>query len=136
MDACRDRKIEKFDETTPTLVINAGVIGFGFVGEIHVRAIRASGGIVTAIAAKNIEEAQTAASKMGISKAVTIEEMVNDPNIDVVHICTPNIFHAQIAEMVIRAGKHVVCEKPLAVSVDLSIAIIHQSEKLALGSRP
>jgi predicted dehydrogenase len=106
------------DETTPTLVINAGVIGFGFVGEIHVRAIRASGGIVTAIAAKNIEEAQTAASKMGISKAVTIEEMVNDPNIDVVHICTPNIFHAQIAEMVIRAGKHVVCEKPLAVSVE------------------
>jgi predicted dehydrogenase len=93
-------------------------VGLGFAGEIHVRAIRAAGGIVTAIAAKNIEEAQIAAAKLGVSKAVTIEEMVNDPDIDVIHICTPNIFHAQIAEMAIRAGKHVVCEKPLAVSVE------------------
>ena len=106
------------DEIPQALVINAGVVGFGFVGEIHVRAIRAAGGVVTAIAAKNIEEAQSAAAKLGISKAVTIEEMVNDPDIDVIHICTPNIFHAQIAELVIRAGKHVVCEKPLAVSVE------------------
>ena len=106
------------DEIPQALVIHAGVVGFGFVGEIHVRAIRASGGVVTAIAAKNIEEAQSAAVKLGISKAVTIEEMVNDPDIDVIHICTPNIFHAQIAELVIRAGKHVVCEKPLAVSVE------------------
>jgi predicted dehydrogenase len=106
------------DEIPQALVINAGVVGFGFVGEIHVRAIRAAGGVVTAIAAKTIEEAQSAAAKLGISKAVTIEEMVNDPDIDVIHICTPNIFHAQIAELVIRAGKHVVCEKPLAVSVE------------------
>ena len=106
------------DENSQALVINAGVVGFGFVGEIHVRAIRAAGGVVTAIAAKDIEEAQSAAAKLGVSKAVTIEEMVNDPDIDVIHICTPNIFHAQIAELVIRAGKHVVCEKPLAVSVE------------------
>ena len=109
------------DEIPQALVINAGVVGFGFVGEIHVRAIRAAGGVVTAIAAKDIEEAQSAAAKLGISKAVTIEEMVNDPDIDVIHICTPNIFHAQIAELVIRAGKHVVCEKPLAVSVEQAL---------------
>jgi predicted dehydrogenase len=43
---------------TPQLVINAGVIGFGFIGEVHVRAIRASGGVVTAIAAKTLDEAR------------------------------------------------------------------------------
>ncbi len=105
-------------EAPRQLTLNSGVVGFGFIGEIHVRAIRALGGVVTAIAAKTIEEAQSAAAKMGISKAVTIEEMVNDPDIDVIHICTPNIFHAEIAELVIRAGKHVICEKPLAVSVE------------------
>ena len=47
---------------TPQLVINAGVIGFGFIGEVHVRAIRAAGGVVTAIAAKTIEEAKAAAN--------------------------------------------------------------------------
>jgi len=103
--------------TTPQLVINAGVIGFGFIGEVHVRAIRASGGVVTAIAAKTVDEAQSAAQKMGIEKALTIDEMFDHEEIDVIHICTPNVFHAELAEKALRAGKHVICEKPLAISV-------------------
>lgn len=102
---------------TPQLVINAGVIGFGFIGEVHVRAIRASGGVVTAIAAKTLDEARGAAQKMGIAKALTIDEMLSDEDIDVIHICTPNVFHAELAEQVIRSGKHVICEKPLATTV-------------------
>jgi predicted dehydrogenase len=115
--------------TTPQLVINAGVIGFGFIGEVHVRAIRAAGGIVTSIAAKTLEESNAAAQKMGIAKAVSIDEMLNDKEIDVVHICTPNVLHAELAEQVIKAGKHVICEKPLATTLaeaeflnDLAIA--------------
>jgi predicted dehydrogenase len=103
--------------STPQLVINAGVIGFGFIGEVHVRAIRAAGGIVTSIAAKTLEEANAAAKKMGIAKAVTIEEMLNDEELDVIHICTPNVLHAELAEQVIRSGKHVICEKPLATTL-------------------
>ncbi len=103
--------------STPQLVINAGVIGFGFIGEVHVRAIRAAGGIVTSIAAKTLEEANAAAKKMGIAKAVTIEEMLNDEELDVIHICTPNVLHAKLAEQVIRSGKHVICEKPLATTL-------------------
>lgn len=104
-------------DITPQLVLNAGVIGFGFIGEVHVRAIRAAGGVVTAIAAKTLEEAQSAARKMGVGKALTIEQMLNDEDIDVIHICTPNVFHAELAEKALRAGKHVICEKPLAISV-------------------
>ena len=101
---------------TSKVSVNAGVIGFGFIGEVHVRAIRAAGGVVTSVSAKTLKEAASAANKMGISKAVSIEEMLNDPEIDVIHICTPNVFHAEIAERAIRAGKHVICEKPLATS--------------------
>jgi predicted dehydrogenase len=107
----------KTAEETSSRVVNAGVIGFGFIGEVHVRAIRSSGGNVRAIAAKTLEEAQIAAKKIGISKAVTIEEMINDPNIDVIHICTPNVFHAELASLAIKAGKHVICEKPFAVTL-------------------
>ena len=99
------------------LVINAGVIGLGFIGEIHVRAIRASGGIVKSIGAATLEEAQHAAAKLGVANAVTVEEMVKNPDLDVIHVCTPNTFHAEITELAIKNGKHVICEKPLAVSV-------------------
>lgn len=98
--------------------IKAGLIGFGFIGEVHARAIRASNGTVVSIAGATLQDAQMSAAKLGIPNAVTVKEMVKDPEIDVIHICTPNVFHAELAEMAIRAGKHVICEKPLAVSVE------------------
>jgi predicted dehydrogenase len=104
-------------EETPLRVLNAGVIGFGFIGEVHVRAIRASSGIVQSIAAKTLTEAQIVATRMDIPKAVTIEEMISDPDIDVIHICTPNVFHAELSALVINAGKNVICEKPFAITL-------------------
>jgi predicted dehydrogenase len=103
---------------TPQVTLNAGLIGFGFIGEVHARAIRAANGNIISIAAQTIQEAQLAASKFTDAKGVTIDEMINDSSIDVIHICTPNIFHAEIAERAINAGKHVICEKPLGVSVE------------------
>lgn len=98
--------------------LNAGLIGFGFIGEVHARAIRAAHGHIQSIAGETLQDAQEAAGRLGIANAVTVREMVDDPEIDVVHICTPNVFHAELAELAIRAGKHVICEKPLAVSVE------------------
>lgn len=98
-------------------LVNAGVVGLGFIGEVHVRAIRAAGGIVHSIAAATPEESQEAATKLGVSNALTFEEMVVHPDVDVIHICTPNIFHADMAELAIENGKNVICEKPLAISV-------------------
>ena len=99
-------------------VINAGVVGMGFIGEVHVRAIRAAGGVVHSIAAATIEESQSAAAHFGVENALTFEEMVNRPEIDVIHICTPNLFHADMAELAISKGKNVICEKPLAITVE------------------
>jgi predicted dehydrogenase len=92
------------------------VIGMGFIGEVHIRAIRASGNHVHAISAVTLEEAEIAASNSNVANAMTTKSLMADPNIDVVHICTPNVFHAELAEMAIRNGKHVICEKPLAIS--------------------
>ena len=96
----------------------AGLVGYGFIGEVHARAIQAANGKIVSIAAQTLEEAQMAASKLVDAKGVTIDEMINDSEIDVIHICTPNVFHAEIAERAILSGKHVICEKPLAVSVE------------------
>ena len=99
------------------LVIRAGVIGMGFIGEVHVRAIRAAGGVVLDVAAATLAEAETTARRFQIPNALSVEDLIADPEIDVIHICTPNVFHADLAEKTIRAGKSIVCEKPLAISV-------------------
>jgi predicted dehydrogenase len=98
--------------------LQVGLVGFGFIGEVHARAIMAANGNLKSIAGETLQDAQQAAAKLGIANAVTVEQMVKDPEIDVIHICTPNIFHAELAELAIRAGKHVICEKPLAVSAE------------------
>jgi len=72
-------------------ILNAGVVGMGFIGEVHVRAIRAAGGIVHSIAAANLKEAQVATAKLGVANALTLTDMVAHPDIDVIHVCTPNV---------------------------------------------
>ena len=103
---------------TPRRTSTAGIIGLGFIGEVHVRAIRAANHNIRAIAAANIDIAREAAGRADIPLALTAEAMMEDPSIDVIHICTPNVFHAPLAELAIRSGKHVICEKPLATSVN------------------
>ena len=102
--------------STSQRTLNAGIIGLGFIGEVHVRAIRSGGHNVRAIAAANLTLARQAANKVNVELALTAEQMVEDPEIDIIHICTPNVFHAELAELAISYGKHVICEKPLATS--------------------
>lgn len=117
--------------------LNAGVIGLGFIGEVHVRAIRASGHFVRSVAAANIEVARESASKVDVELAVTAEVMMQDPDIDVIHICTPNIYHAELATAAIAQGKHVVCEKPLAISVAEALKLTNlASEKNVIATVP
>jgi predicted dehydrogenase len=108
---------KQIDFVSNQRTLNAGIIGLGFSGEVHVRAIRAAGHNVRAIAAGTPGIARDAAQKVNVDIACTAEEMIADPDIDVIHICTPNVFHAPLAELAIMSGKHVICEKPLAISV-------------------
>lgn len=87
------------------------------MADVHTRAARASGAVVTSITSSTPESTRRAASRLRIpTPASSLEEILTNPQIDVVHVCTPNATHAAIAAAVIDAGKHVVCEKPLATN--------------------
>lgn len=89
------------------------------MGRVHTEAIRRLGNVeVAAVAAENAALASAFAAQACIPKAVgDHNEILADPAIEAVHICTPNALHAPIAKAALIAGKHVLCEKPLAISV-------------------
>ena len=101
-----------------TFKLRAGIIGTGFMGAVHAHAVRAAGSTVSAVAGSSQASAEAAAGKIGARTAAeSPEALIARDDVDVVHICTPNATHADLARKAIAAGKAVVCEKPLATSV-------------------
>jgi predicted dehydrogenase len=95
--------------------MRSGIIGTGFIGGVHAYAVRAAGGVLAHVAGESPEHAAGAARRLGAEHAcASAEELINADDVDVVHVCTPNALHVPQAEAAIRAGKHVICEKPLA----------------------
>lgn len=98
--------------------LRGAVIGTGFVGPFHVDAVRRGGiGEVVVVAGSNAERTAARAEALGVPRATTeVEEIFSDSSIDVVHVCTPNWSHVELATRALEAGKHVVVEKPLALN--------------------
>jgi len=94
------------------------VFGTGFVGRVHLEGIRRLGYVhIYALGESQIEKARRLADEFHIEKAeADYRKLLEDPAIDAVHICTPNALHFPMARHALEAGKHVLCEKPLAVS--------------------
>jgi predicted dehydrogenase len=99
-------------------MIRAGVIGAGFIGPAHVEAVRRLGSVeVVALAASSLASAQKKAQALSIARAYgDWRELVHDPDVQVVHNCTPNVMHHEVTLAAIAAGKHIVAEKPLAMN--------------------
>ncbi len=98
--------------------IKTGIIGLGLIGTIHIDALRRIGFVdLVAVADVNYEMAKNKADRYSIKKSYAdLDELIADPEIQVVHNCTPNHMHLSINEKIIKAGKHVLSEKPLARS--------------------
>ncbi|NPV54259.1 MAG: Gfo/Idh/MocA family oxidoreductase [Firmicutes bacterium] len=98
--------------------VSVGVIGTGFIGPAHVEALRRTGLVdVVAIADIDQEVADRKAEQLGIEKAYgDWRKILADPDIEAAHICTPNNLHYPMSKAALEAGKHVVCEKPLAMN--------------------
>jgi predicted dehydrogenase len=97
--------------------IGVGVAGTGFIGPAHVEGLRRNGIQVLGLAEATRELAEKKAAELGIPRAyASFEAMLADPEIDVVHLATPNVLHHPQAKAALLAGKHVVCEKPLAMT--------------------
>src|ERR1700730_15821815 len=100
-----------------TCPLRAGIIGPGFIGAVRARALLVAGGVATRFAASTFEQVASAAERLMIDHpAASAEALISAPDVDVVHICTPNFTHTPLAELAILAGNNVVCEKPLATT--------------------
>jgi len=98
--------------------LNVGIIGLGFIGPVHLQALRKIPHLnVVAIADKAGSSIKEKVEALGVEKWYeNYEDLLARKDVDAVHICSPNHLHAEMAKKALLAGKHVVCEKPLAVS--------------------
>jgi predicted dehydrogenase len=98
--------------------MKTAVIGTGFMGRVHLEALRRVELVdVVAVAGRQLDLAKKLADAFGIAALADYRQLLSDPGIHAVHICTPNGQHYPMVKAAMLAGKHVLCEKPLAVSV-------------------
>ena len=110
--------------------VRFGIVGTGFMARVHAHAVRAAGGVVTSVAGSSPARAKDAAAALGASTAAaSVEELVASADVDVVSVCTPNHLHVEMAELALGAGKHVVCEKPLALTAEDAQRLVTRAEE-------
>ena len=124
--------------------MNVGLIGAGFMAKAH--SIAYAGmpmffwpapiiPVKKMIVDMNEAIAREAKDKFAFeSYSTDWHDVVNNPEIDVVDICTPNNVHAEIAIAAAKAGKHIICEKPLALTVDQAVVAVHDTYDLDLAA--
>jgi predicted dehydrogenase len=107
------------------------VLGTGFAAECHADALRRLPDVELAgVASRTPGRARDTARRVGVARAYErFDELIEDPAIDAVHVCTINRLHAELAAAALRAGKHVVAEKPLATQAADSEALLALAEQ-------
>jgi predicted dehydrogenase len=100
--------------------IKVAILGTGFMGRVHTEALRRLGNVeVVGVSGSSTARARVFADEVSIERATgDYREYTEDPDIDVIHICSPNELHYEQTMVSLEAGKHVVCEKPLASTVE------------------
>src|SRR6187455_59876 len=126
-------------------VLRVGMVGYAFMGAAHAQAWRNAHRFfelpltpeLTAVAGRNPEAVSAAAERLGFASTETDwHKLIERDDIDLVDICAPGDSHAEIAIAALEAGKHVLCEKPLANTVDEARAMVAAAVKArALGVR-
>jgi predicted dehydrogenase len=112
--------------------LRAAVIGAGFVGRAHIEALRRLGIPITGVLGSSPERGQQTSRMLGLSRAYgTIQELAVDETVDVVHVCTPNHLHYEQVSLLLRSGKHVMCEKPLAMDTMQSASLVKLAQSEA-----
>jgi predicted dehydrogenase len=105
--------------------ISTAVIGTGFIGTVHVEALRRIGVHVVGVLASSADRGAEAARRLGVPRAyASLDEVLADPTVDAVHVTSPNDLHFEQTRAVLAAGKHVVCEKPLAMTSEQSAELV------------
>ena len=105
---------------SPTMIPEApgaALIGGGFIGPVHVEALRRIGVRVVGLLGSSPERAQQTAHRLAIARVYRdLDDLLDDPEVGVVHVASPNACHFAQTKAVLESGRHVICEKPLAKS--------------------
>lgn len=113
--------------------LKAAVIGTGFIGPVHVEGLRRAGVEVVGILGSAAEKSAAAADSLRLARAYqSLDELLADESVDVVHVATPNRFHSSQATAALEAGKHVLCEKPLAMNSRESAELVELANSSGL----
>jgi predicted dehydrogenase len=124
--------------STTTRSYGFGIVGVGMIADFHAQAIaHARGGRLAGIATRDADNARAFAAKHGVPFATTrVEELVARPEIDVVCITTPSGAHLEPALAAVRAGKHVVVEKPIEISTERADALLREADARGVKIAP
>lgn len=115
--------------------IGVAVVGTGFIGPVHVEALRRAGLVVVGILGSTVQKSRAAAEALRLSVAyATFDEVLRDDRVQAVHITVPNCFHFEMASQALLAGKHVVCEKPLAMDSRESSELVRQAAQSGVAA--
>ena len=113
--------------------IRVGIVGSGLIGPAHLEALRRNNVSVIGLVRGDAESVSQKAEELGIPRAYySYDDMLADPDIDVIHLTTPNYLHYPHAKAALEAGKHVVCEKPLAMNSQESAELVRIAEETGL----
>lgn len=112
-----------------TQQLTAAVIGTGFIGPVHVEGLIRAGVQVAGILGSSAEKSRAAARQLRLPQSYeSLDELLADESVDVVHITSPNRFHFEQTSACLKAGKHVLCEKPLAMTSAESKALLELAQ--------
>jgi predicted dehydrogenase len=109
--------------------LRAGVVGTGFIGVVHVDALRRLGVQIAGVVGSTPERAR---AKSLAPAYESYQALLDDDSVDVVHLTTPNHMHYRQVKQAIDAGKHVVCEKPLALTAEQSGELLELAERAGI----
>ena len=105
--------------------VGAAVIGTGFIGTVHVEQLRRIGVQVRGVLGSTPERGDARAQALGVARAYpSLDALLDDPSVDVVHVTSPNHLHVPQTRQILAAGRHVVCEKPLAMTAAESSGLV------------
>jgi predicted dehydrogenase len=102
-----------------------GIIGTGWMAATHTEALRRLGVDVAGVAGRSHARAREVADRLGLATAYdSVEALLEDDSLAAVHVTSPNDVHAKQATAALRAGRHVICEKPLGISNEETAALV------------
>src|ERR1700752_1169017 len=113
--------------------IGAAVIGTGFIGTVHVEQLRRIGVDVRGVLGSTPDRGAARAEALSVRHAyASLDEILADPDVHVVHVTSPNNLHVPQTRAILAAGKHVVCEKPLAMTAAESADLVALAARTGL----